>query len=118
MTIERVRLAEIVHQAPIPILVLRGAALLVERANDLFQSLAAGAAAEGQPLDEALASVPEVARGVREALDKDAAWTSSPTAVAKGAGCSGRCVFIARPLHEAGLAAGVVVYVSDFEDAR
>ena len=114
MNAERGRLAEIVEDAPIPILILRGAALTVERANESFKEVVGRGIAEGQSLEEALATLPGIIAGAREAFEKDAPWTSGPTVVETGAQCrGGSCVFMARPLHEKGVPAGVALYATE-----
>ena len=113
MTAQRERVAEIVGKAPIPVLIFRGPALVVESSNALFSAIVGGAAEEGQRFEDALAGLPEVLRGVKDAVANDAAWTSGPQSVAVAGGPARTLLFTAMPLHDAGKPAGVAVYAAD-----
>jgi two-component system CheB/CheR fusion protein len=106
---ERERMKEIIRKAPIPVLILRGPALTVETSNPLFASIAGAPVEEGRPFDEALAGLPEIVSGVRNALQNAAAWISPPVARGDG-GAKQAIVFTAVPLLDSEKEAGVAIY--------
>jgi two-component system CheB/CheR fusion protein len=121
LTRERQRLAEIMQKAAVPVLVLRGSALVVESASAFFASLAGNSATPGQPLEVALATLPDVARGVREALENDSPWISEAHRAAAAGSAPGTArtyLFTAVPLRDGGRPAGVALYAHDVTSLR
>jgi two-component system CheB/CheR fusion protein len=119
LRVQRERLAEIVHRAPLPVVVLRGTAAIVESFNPLFATMIGGAAALGNDVDQTFVGLPEVARGLREAVANGEVWVSGPQTVgaAESTQSSARTyVFTALPLYDAGDAAGVAVFAQDVTD--
>jgi two-component system CheB/CheR fusion protein len=116
LRLQRERLVEIVERAPLPVVVLRGKAAIVESFNAPFAAMVGGAAALGNDVDHTFAAVPEVARGLREAVANGEMWVSGPQSLEDIAATRSPprlYVFTALPLFDGGDAAGVAVFAQD-----
>jgi two-component system CheB/CheR fusion protein len=120
LTGERVRLTEIVEQAPFHVMVLRGQALVVEALTPPLVGLFQAPAAAGRRFEEiSLDPKLEAVRiGVRRAFVEGRAWYSEETRVGEGA-AERYYQFSAVPTHGNDSAVdGVVVYVEDVTERR
>ncbi|HET9250776.1 MAG TPA: chemotaxis protein CheB [Candidatus Eisenbacteria bacterium] len=120
LTGERVRLTEIVAQAPFHVMVLRGRGLTVEALAQPLEELFQVTTASGRPFEEiSMEPALELVRiGVRRAFVEGRAWYSEETRVIRGR-AERFYKFSAVPTHVAdGTVDGVVLYVEDVTERR
>ncbi len=122
LRLQRERLVEIVERAPLPVVILRGPAAIVESFNLLFAALVGDAVAPGHDVDETFAGLPEVARGLRGAIESGEVWVSGPQKVGANATSPNlparTYIFTALPLYDGGDASGIAVFAQDVSGRR
>ena len=122
LRLQRERLVEIVERAPLPVVVLRGPAAVVESFNLLFAAMVGDAVAVGHDVDVTFAGLPEVARGLRGAIESGEVWVSGPQMLGANATSPNlparTYVFTALPLYDGGDASGIAVFAQDVSGRR
>jgi chemotaxis methyl-accepting protein methylase/signal transduction histidine kinase len=125
LTGERARLSEMVEQAPLFIVMLRGPALVVEASNPSSLQLFGGQEAAGRPFEEVCRdpALEPLVVGVREVFHRDRPWKSGTIVTAAPAGDrpspARELVYTVVPSHDAfGRVDGVMVYAEDVSEKR
>jgi hypothetical protein len=80
------------------------------------------AVALGHDVDETFAGLPEVARGLRDAIENGEVWVSGPQTVGANTASphlpARTYVFTALPLYDGGDASGIAVFAQDVSGRR